>query len=62
MVTLPFPQLAFPTADNTVITADTINFTTDGADLINGGGQFIAEQKPKEYGGLVVTNSQYLRF
>jgi hypothetical protein len=29
--------LAFPTADNTVITADTINFTADGACLINGG-------------------------
>ncbi len=29
--------LAFPTADNTVITADTINFRADGACLINGG-------------------------
>jgi len=29
--------LAFPTFDNTVITFDTINFTFDGACLINGG-------------------------
>lgn len=31
------------TADSTSITADTVNFTADGADLINGGGAAIIE-------------------
>jgi hypothetical protein len=36
-------KLRFPTADNRQITADTIDFRTDGADLTNGG----AAQIPK---------------
>jgi hypothetical protein len=39
--------LAFPTFDNTVITFDTINFTFDGACLINGGAtQLPRRQRP----------------
>lgn len=40
--------LAVPTADNTVIRASTINFTCDGACLINGGGIEIPEAPPKQ--------------
>ena len=63
-MTTTYAFLAFPTADNTNITCDTINFTADGANLANGGGTEISE-KPKqqqEYGGLAVTSSAYLRF
>jgi len=35
------------TADSTTITADTINFTADGACLNNGGGTSIIEAPPK---------------
>lgn len=37
------PPLQIWTADSTSITADTINFTADGACLNNGGGTAIAE-------------------
>jgi hypothetical protein len=34
-------KLQFPTADNTYITADTINFRADGSCLVNGGAAFV---------------------
>lgn len=38
--------LQFPTADNTHITIDSVDFTADGANLINGGGTDIREAPP----------------
>jgi hypothetical protein len=45
------------TADSGIVTADSINFTCDGADLINGGGTPEIEK-----GGPAKNVSQYLRF
>lgn len=51
------------TADNTSITADTINFMGDGACLINGGGTDIIEAVPKHnLNALSYTRSEILRF
>jgi hypothetical protein len=57
------PHRSVWTTDATKITADTINFTADGADLINGGGTPI-DEKPgtSAQGGLAYNVSQYLRF
>lgn len=38
-------KLQIWTADSTNITCDTINFTADGACLVNGGGTAIAEAR-----------------
>jgi hypothetical protein len=55
--------LANWTADNTIIKADTTNFTGDGADLINGGGNAIAEAPPKKsFNALAYTVSAIVRF
>lgn len=44
---MPPPNiLALWTADTTVITTDTLYFTADGANLINGGGTDIREAPP----------------
>ena len=60
VVSIPFvipPVVSAWTADATKVTADSINFTCDGADLINGGGTDVANP-----GGLARSVSQYLRF
>lgn len=58
--------LAVWTADNIVITADTINFTADGACLINGGGTDIIEAPPTgptgNFNALSYTRSEILGF
>lgn len=51
--------LAFPTVDNTVILASSINFTADGANLINGGATAIIEApKGQNFNKLSITTSQ----
>jgi hypothetical protein len=53
--------LAIPTADNTVILASSLNFTADGANLVNGGGIEIPEApKGQNFNKLSVTTSQIL--
>lgn len=50
--------LPFPTADNAVITADSIFLVTDGANLIGGGGTAIHEAPNKgSFNKLSVTTS-----
>lgn len=59
MNTVPQPAIGVSawTADSAIVTADTINFTCDGADLINGGGTPLIEKaRPAD------NVSQYLRF
>ena len=56
-------NLPFPTADNTYITVDTINFTADGACLSNGGGQFISyKAEGLSRAQPTFSESAYLRF
>lgn len=59
MAVLP---LAVWTADSGVITADTNQFTADGADLINGGGTPIPEKPPNatHFNALAYTNTVQL--
>lgn len=53
--------LAVWTADNTAITADSNQFTADGADLINGGGTPINENAPRgTFNRLAYTNTVQL--
>lgn len=56
-VIVPSNVISAWTADSAIVTADSINFTCDGADLINGGGYAEAETK-----GPARNVSQYLRF
>ena len=53
------PVVSAWTADATHVTADSVSFTCDGADLINGGGTDIPQPPSK---GPAITKSQYLRF
>lgn len=56
-------NLQVPTFDNLQITWDTINFTCDGACLINGGGTDIREAPAKgNFNALTYTRSEILRF
>lgn len=53
-------NVPFPTADNTFITVDTINFTADGACLSNGGGTTLVNLRHTKNPN--ATDSAYLRF
>jgi putative Ig domain-containing protein len=53
------PVVSAWTADATHVTADSVSFTCDGADLINGGGTD-SPQPPSK--GPAINKSQYLRF
>lgn len=56
-------MLQVPTFDNTIITFDTINFTFDGACLVNGGGTDISEALAgHNFNALSYTRSEILRF
>jgi len=48
--------LPYPTADNTMITADRVDFTADGASLRSGGQQQVTPGN----GGITVRQSQVL--
>lgn len=55
--------LAIPTADNTVISVDTIDFTADGSCLVNGGATDIREAPPgKSFNALGYTVAGLVRF
>ena len=53
------PDFSVWTTDSTAITADSVSFTCDGADLINGGS---SGSVPQKGGGIAYTVSQILRF
>jgi hypothetical protein len=53
------PIVSVWTTDSTVITADSLNYTADGADLINGGSSGASPQKK---GGIAYTVSQWTRY
>ena len=50
-----------PTCDSTVITADTINFQTDGDCLVNGGGAAIPFPTPDRQMGVFTPGPAYAK-